>query len=44
MRKVFIVILLAMGISVHAQNKDHNLEVAKNLEVFNSIYKHLDLL
>jgi len=33
-----------MGISVHAQNKDHNLEVAKNLEVFNSIYKHLDLL
>lgn len=33
-----------MGISVHAQNKNHNLEVAKNLEVFNSIYKHLDLL
>ena len=33
-----------MGISVHGQNKDHNLEVAKNLEVFNSIYKHLDLL
>lgn len=33
-----------MSISVHAQNKDHNLEVAKNLEVFNSIYKHLDLL
>ena len=33
-----------MCISVHAQNKDHNLEVAKNLEVFNSIYKHLDLL
>lgn len=33
-----------MGLSVHAQNKDHNLEVAKNLEVFNSIYKHLDLL
>lgn len=33
-----------MGISVHAQNKDHNLEVAKNLEVFNSIYKHLDLI
>lgn len=33
-----------MDISVHAQNKDHNLEVAKNLEVFNSIYKHLDLL
>lgn len=33
-----------MGISVHAQNKDHNLEVAKNLEVFNFIYKHLDLL
>lgn len=33
-----------MGISVRAQNKDHNLEVAKNLEVFNSIYKHLDLL
>lgn len=33
-----------MGISVHAQNKDHNLEVAKSLEVFNSIYKHLDLL
>ncbi len=33
-----------MGISVHAQNKDHNLDVAKNLEVFNSIYKHLDLL
>lgn len=44
MRKLFILILLSATVGTFAQTKDHNLEVAKNLEVFNSIYKHLDML
>ena len=45
-RLVFIVISGVVGLlSVHAQEvKNHNLEVAKNLEIFNSLYKNLDLM
>lgn len=47
MRKIFIIALLAIVFTpaLHAQkNKDHNFEVAKNLDIFNSIYKHLDMM
>ena len=45
MRKIAIALLLAMVLPMTAQNKkDHNFEVAKNLEVFNSIYRNLDML
>lgn len=36
--------LLAIGIPSVAQNKDHNFDVAKNLDVFNAIYKQLDMM
>lgn len=46
MRKMFFYILLSvLGFApVHAQRKDHNFEVAKNLEVLNTIYKQLDMM
>lgn len=44
MKKVLLSLLLAVTLTTAAQNKDHNLEVAKNLEIFNTIYKHLDIL
>lgn len=44
MRKMLTILLLSLAIGTSAQDKDHNLEVAKNLEVFNTIYKHLDML
>lgn len=36
--------LLAIGVPSVAQNKDHNFDVAKNLDVFNAIYKQLDMM
>jgi len=37
-------LVLSLG-TVHAQgDKNHNFEVAKQLEVFNAIYRHLDLI
>lgn len=37
-------LVLSLG-TVHAQgDRDHNFEVAKQLEVFNAIYRHLDLI
>lgn len=39
-----MLILMAVSVAASAQDKDHNLEVAKNLEVFNALYKNLDLL
>lgn len=40
-----VVLTLCMMIPVHAQdNSKHNFDVAKNLEVFNTIYKYLDMM
>ena len=37
--------MIAFAASVSAQKqKNHNFEVAKNLDIFNNIYKHLDLM
>ena len=45
MKKLLICILALLALPVVAQSdKDHNFTVAKNLEVFNAIYKNLDLL
>ena len=44
MRWKTAVALLAMSIPLVAQNKDHNFDVAKNLDVFNAIYKQLDMM
>ena len=45
MRQYIIGVLLVLALPVAAQEKDHHrFEVMKNLDVFNSIYKQLDLL
>lgn len=45
MIKKIIALLLFVGtLPMTAQEKDHNLEVAKNLDIFNAIYKHLDMV
>ena len=45
MRKLLIYIFALLSLPGVAQSdKDHNFTVAKNLEVFNAIYKNLDLL
>lgn len=46
MRKAYLIILcLFTGLMGYAQNKDeHYFNVAKNLDVFNAIYKNLDMM
>ena len=47
MRKYIVPLMLLLAVSVSAQtpaNKDHHLEVAKNLDIFNQLYKNLELL
>ena len=45
MRKLLICAMMLFAMTTMAQNSsDHNFKVAKNLDVFNSIYKNLDLM
>ena len=45
MRKLLIYVLLLLPMMATAQEqKNHNLEVAKHLDIFNQLYKHLDLM
>lgn len=46
MRRIFLAIIAVLAtLGCKAQEvKNHNLEVAKNLEIFNAIYKNLDLM
>lgn len=46
MRKQLICVLLAVGLmpAMAQKDKDHNFEVAKNMEVFTAIYKNLDMM
>ena len=45
MRKLFLTLVLAMPLLMSAQGQnDHNFEVAKHLDIFNNVYKNLDLL
>lgn len=45
-RSIFLLICACfMSLTTKAQDvKNHNLEVSKNLEIFNALYKHLDLM
>jgi carboxyl-terminal processing protease len=44
MKRILLYLLLLTAVPVGAQNKDHNLDVAKNLDVMNAIYKYLDMM
>lgn len=46
MKKQLICVLLAIGLmpAMAQKDKDHNFEVAKNMEVFTAIYKNLDMM
>lgn len=46
MKKYIIILLLGMGFMApaSAQNKNHNYDVARNLEIFSAIYKNLDMM
>lgn len=45
MRKsVIMLLLLAVGIAGSAQKKNHNYDVARNLDMFTAIYKNLDMM
>ena len=45
MRKYFFACLMLMPFTLSAQNQnDHHFEVGKNLDIFNQIYKNLELL
>ena len=44
-RIVSFILFVSVAMSLSAQDvKNHNLEVAKNMEIFNAIYKNLDLM
>lgn len=42
-RYIFSLLLLTAGLAAQAQGSSHNLEVGKNLDIFNSLYSNLDL-
>lgn len=47
MKKIFIAIMMVASVMMAAsaqKHKNHNFEVGKNLDIFNNIYKHLDLM
>ena len=41
---LLVLACLSVGADVMAQDADHNFKVAKNLEVFNTLYKNLDMM
>lgn len=45
MRSLMLMALMAVAMPIMAQNtSDHNFRVAKNLDIFNTIYRNLDLM
>lgn len=44
MRKIITLMILAVSLSASAQKKNHNYDVARNLEIFSAIYKNLDMM
>lgn len=45
MRSLMLIALMAVAVPMAAQNtSDHNFRVAKNLDIFNAIYRNLDLM
>lgn len=43
MKRLLLYILIMCPLTLMAQTKDHNFEVTKNLDIFHSIYKNLDI-
>lgn len=43
-KTVMILFVAAMAVTAMAQDRDHNFKIAKNLDVFNAIYKNLDMM
>ncbi len=43
MKKILVLSFLLCSLSMQAQDKNRHLEVAKNLEIFNTVYKQLDM-
>lgn len=44
-RLLHLAVILCTALSIHAQDaKNHNFEVAKNLDLFNAVYKNLDMI
>ena len=44
-RHILLLLLAGLGLTAQAQKvKDHNFEVAKHLDIFNQVYKNLELL
>lgn len=41
---VMLILALAAGIVKAQDDKDHNFKVAKNIEIFNNIYRYLDMI
>lgn len=44
MRKILTLIILAVSLSASAQKKNHNYDVARNMDIFSAIYKNLDMM
>ena len=45
MKKLISILLVFLpALSMAQAQKDHNFEVAKHLDIFNNVYKNLDLL
>lgn len=43
MKKIFVIILALIGLLPASAQQEHNFEVSKNLDIFNSLYRQLDL-
>lgn len=43
MRKILFILLLALSVRPSAAQGNHNFEVSKHLDIFNSLYRDLDL-
>ena len=44
MKKYSLTILLLLAVLLAQGQKNHNMEVAKNMDIFTQVYKNLDLL
>lgn len=44
MKKILILLCMTIALGMSAQEKNHNFDVARNLETFTAIYKNLDMM
>ena len=43
-RVILPIFVCLLSLTAYGQSKNHQLEVGKNLEIFNALYKNLDLM